>query len=82
MEEAARLLRTTENSIAAIASAVGYESQSRFALVFKSEYGMLPTAYRSLDSVSLPDDADSALSGAAEFHPGNNSQEKEELIRE
>ena len=82
MEEAARLLRTTENSIAAIASAVGYESQSRFALVFKSEYGMLPTAYRCLDSVSLPDDADSALSDAAQFHPDNNSQEKEELIRE
>ena len=49
MEEAARLLRTTENSISAIAEAVGYESQSRFSLVFKAEYGVLPTVYRNLD---------------------------------
>lgn len=47
MEEASRLLRTTNMSISLIAAAVGYESQSRFSLVFKEEYGMLPTAYRS-----------------------------------
>ena len=46
MEQAASLLLKTQNDIAAIAQAVGYESQSRFAAAFKETYGELPTEYR------------------------------------
>ena len=47
MEQAASLLlQTTQNDIAAIAQAVGYESQSRFTAAFKETYGELPTEYR------------------------------------
>lgn len=46
MEHAAKLLRETEESIARIALAVGYESQSRFADAFRDTYGVLPGAYR------------------------------------
>ena len=35
-----------QNDIAAIAQAVGYESQSRFTAAFKETYGELPTEYR------------------------------------
>ena len=46
MEQAASLLLKTQNDIAAIAQAVGYESQSRFTAAFKETYGELPTEYR------------------------------------
>ncbi len=46
MEKAAELLTTTEDSVLAIAQAVGYESQSRFTCAFKEQYGMQPTEYR------------------------------------
>lgn len=46
MERAALLLRDTEQSIAEIAKAVGYESQSKFSATFKEMFGMLPTLYR------------------------------------
>ena len=46
MEEAARLLTATQDDVAAIARAVGYESQSRFTAAFKETYGTLPTEYR------------------------------------
>lgn len=46
MEAAAALLVQTQDDISAIALAVGYESQSRFASVFKETYGELPTEYR------------------------------------
>ena len=46
MEQAAKLLRTTEQSIAEIAQAVGYDSQSRFTSAFKAVYHMLPREYR------------------------------------
>lgn len=46
MERAAELLRDTDASIAGVAQAVGYESQSRFTAAFKEAYGILPTAYR------------------------------------
>lgn len=47
MERAAELLRETEQSVAAIARAVGYESQSRFSAAFRETYGLLPTEYRA-----------------------------------
>ena len=46
MEEAARLLTATQDDVAAIARAVGYESQSRFTAAFKETYGELPSEYR------------------------------------
>ena len=46
MEQAAKLLRETDMSIAAIAQAVGYESQSKFTAAFKNQFAALPTAYR------------------------------------
>lgn len=46
MEHAAKLLQETDDSIAQIALAVGYESQSRFTSAFKEYYGMLPTTFR------------------------------------
>ncbi len=46
MAEAARLLLGTGQSVAEIARAVGYDSQSRFTAAFKEAYGVLPTEYR------------------------------------
>lgn len=46
MEEAARLLRSSDQSIAEIAQAVGYDSQSRFTAAFKACFGVLPKEYR------------------------------------
>ena len=46
MEAAATRLRTTQDDVAAIAQAVGYESQSRFTVAFKETYGELPSEYR------------------------------------
>ena len=46
MEAAASRLIKTQDEIAAIAQAVGYESQSRFTAAFKETYGQLPTEYR------------------------------------
>lgn len=46
MEQAKQLLAERQLSIAAIAHAVGYASQSRFCHVFKQRYGMTPIACR------------------------------------
>ena len=48
MEKAARLLSETNDSIARIAEAVGYGSQSRFSTAFKEVYQMLPLEYRKV----------------------------------
>lgn len=52
MEQAAQLLRETDRTIAQIALAVGYESQSRFTAAFKETYGVLPTAYRKVTALN------------------------------
>ncbi|MCQ2492118.1 MAG: AraC family transcriptional regulator [Lachnospiraceae bacterium] len=44
--ESKRLLETTSQSIAQIASTVGFSSQSYFSQVFKKSTGMTPNAYR------------------------------------
>ena len=44
--KAAELLRMTGDSISAIASEVGYESQSKFSAAFKDIMKILPTDYR------------------------------------
>lgn len=46
LEKAAELLRKGDESVAAIASAVGYDSPSRFSAAFRERYHVLPTAYR------------------------------------
>lgn len=46
MEQAAALLRQTEMTVAEIAQAVGYDSQSRFTAAFKAVYGVLPRDWR------------------------------------
>ena len=46
MERAAELIKNTDRSIAQIALAVGYESQSRFTAAFKEAFGVLPSVYR------------------------------------
>lgn len=46
MERAAALLRETPDSVAQIAQAVGYESQSKFTAAFKAYYSLPPTDYR------------------------------------
>ena len=49
MGTAAQLLRETEQSMAEIARAVGYESQSKFTAAFKEYFGVLPKEYRKKD---------------------------------
>jgi AraC family transcriptional regulator len=46
LEEAARLLRATRQTVLQIAIAVGFESASHFSVQFKRGYGMTPLAYR------------------------------------
>lgn len=46
LEQAAHLLTQTQDDIAAIAKAVGYESPSRFSAAFREQYGLLPAEYR------------------------------------
>ena len=46
MEQAAKLLRETDMSIAEIAQAVGYDSQSRFSAAFRAVFQVLPREYR------------------------------------
>ena len=46
MEQAAKLLKETDMSIAEIAQAVGYDSQSRFSATFKAVFQVLPREYR------------------------------------
>ena len=46
MEHAAKLLKETDKSIAEIARAVGYDSQSKFTAAFKTYFKVLPKEYR------------------------------------
>lgn len=46
MEQAAKLLKETDKSIAEIARAVGYDSQSKFTAAFKTYFKILPKEYR------------------------------------
>lgn len=46
MQHAARLLLEGDESVAQVARAVGYESQSKFSTEFHKAFGVLPTEYR------------------------------------
>ena len=54
MEQAAKLLRETDQSIAEIAQAVGYDSQSKFTAAFKSFFQILPKDYRKRKNTGSP----------------------------
>ncbi len=57
MEEAAFLLTTTEESIAQIAEAVGYQNTSKFSAAFRDIYSISPTAYKkAAASRSVPEE--------------------------
>ena len=58
MELAAKLLLRTGDSIAEIAQAVGYGSQSRFTMAFKESRGMVPSEYRKLHGLAAEDEKD------------------------
>lgn len=47
LDRAAELLRTTTKSIAEIAGAIGYDSQSKFGAAFKHARGVSPSEYRN-----------------------------------
>lgn len=46
MQQAARLLAETDQSVGEIAQQVGYENQSKFSAVFRQTFQVLPTEYR------------------------------------
>jgi len=46
MEQAAKMLRESDISIAEVAQAVGYDSQSKFSAAFKTVFKVLPREYR------------------------------------
>lgn len=46
LEEAEKMLIQTDKSLAEIAAAVGFASQSRFAEAFRAQWGMLPSHFR------------------------------------
>ncbi|MFM0200836.1 AraC family transcriptional regulator [Paraburkholderia fungorum] len=46
LEEAARLLRATDQPVLQIAIEVGFETASHFSVQFKRDYGVTPLAYR------------------------------------
>lgn len=46
VKEAARLLRETDQTVAEVARAVGYESQSKFTKAFQDVAQVLPSSYR------------------------------------
>ena len=48
MQQAMKLLRETDDSIAMIAEKVGYETQGKFTKAFKEKAQILPTEYRKL----------------------------------
>lgn len=48
MQQAMKLLRETDDSMAMIAEKVGYETQGKFTKAFKEKVQMLPTEYRKL----------------------------------
>lgn len=46
MQEAARLIRETQRSVAEISVEVGYENANYFSSLFKKQYGVTPSEYR------------------------------------
>lgn len=55
MSEARRLLRTTSQSMAAIAESTGYQSEPAFRKAFRAIVGVPPARYRSRSSLGMAD---------------------------
>lgn len=55
MEQAAKMLKETNKTIAEIAQAVGYESQSKFTVAFKTYFNVLPRQYRKKKFEDIPE---------------------------
>jgi AraC-like DNA-binding protein len=54
LRRSAEMLRTTRNSVASIAAAVGFASRSHFSQSFRSEYGFAPSDFRSMSRQMPP----------------------------
>jgi AraC-like DNA-binding protein len=54
MQLAAERIRTSKDSLAAIAADVGYESEAAFNRAFKRVTGVTPGRWRERDAASLP----------------------------
>lgn len=52
MKKAAELLVITQLSVAEVAEQVGYVNQSKFASVFKKQFGLSPLEYRRSKKLS------------------------------
>ena len=62
MDLAAKLLLRTGDSVAQIAQAVGYGSQSRFTMAFKESRGVVPTEYRKIHGLEIPPEDENSAS--------------------
>jgi len=54
LRRAARLLRTTDLPVKAVAGQVGYASRSYFSRAFKAHFGADPAAYRAEPLTAAP----------------------------
>lgn len=59
MKQASRLLASTSESVNRISEQVGYLNQSKFAAVFKKQYGLSPLEYRRHYYVSTAENKNS-----------------------
>lgn len=53
MKEAARLLRTTNENVTDIGSALGFSNRTHFYKIFKEAYGMTPAQYRRKMKINI-----------------------------
>ena len=51
LEKAKELLESTQMNIAEVSRKTGYESQSRFTSIFRTEYGVTPLEFRKKISI-------------------------------
>lgn len=49
LQEAARLLRSTDLSVSKIAASLGYENRTQFYKIFQEEYQLTPSEYRKIN---------------------------------
>ncbi|MFN8094028.1 MAG: helix-turn-helix transcriptional regulator [Vicinamibacteria bacterium] len=61
LSRAARLLRETELTVAAVAMEVGFVDQSYFDRRFRREFGQTPSAFRAREAVGASAPADGAV---------------------
>jgi transcriptional regulator GlxA family with amidase domain len=54
MQRAAQLLHDTDRTVAAVAGAVGYETDAAFGKAFRRHLGMTPSEYRSRAAERMP----------------------------